>query len=222
MSQQRAATGCSGTGAISTVSDGDHRRSDLVERFCRDAIPLADQLHARARRLTHSTVDAEDLVQETLLRAFARFESYRDGTNVRAWLFTVMYNIWVSNHRAAQCRPAEQLTQETIEPEAASRDIQGATVVWRSAEAEVLDAMPNGQIVNALQRLPAPAQTVIYLADVHGFPHKEIAQLMSTSTATVTSRLYRGRQKIRELLAATEHECHAPVLTKAAGDATGA
>jgi RNA polymerase sigma-70 factor, ECF subfamily len=222
LSQQPAATGRSGAADISTTLGGNQRRSDLAERFCRNALPLADQLHSRARRLTDRTIDAEDLVQETLLRAFARFESYREGTNVRAWLFTVMYHTWIDNHRAAQCRPAEHLTHRMSELDAACGGVNRVTAVWCSAEMEVLDAIPNGQVFNALRRLPVPAQTVVYLADVHGFPHKEIARLMSTSAATVTSRLYRGRQKLRELLTATERECHAPVRRRAVGDAGGA
>lgn len=184
------------------------RRPDPPCRFSRDVLPLCEQLHARARRLTSKPADAEDLVQETLLRAFVGFDGFQEGTNLRAWLFTVMNHTWISKYRAAQRRPEERLTGDVSEAGAALRGLCLATTL-RSAEAEVLDAMPDGQIAEALRQLPAEARTTIYLADVHGLRHNEIARVMDTPIATVTSRLHRGRRKLRQLLSESQTECQA-------------
>ncbi|OBJ12663.1 hypothetical protein A5624_10435 [Mycobacterium sp. 1482292.6] len=196
------ATSACSAAVLSPITDSTARNSGLDRRFCNDVLPLVAQLHNRARRLTTTAADAEDLVQETLLRAYTAFETFQSGTNLRAWLFTIMSHTWIGQYRAAQRRPAERLTDQISDVSACHR-VLGTATFLRSAEAEVLDAMPDGQLVDALRRLSVASRTVIYLADVHGLRHQEIALLMDTSPATVASRLYRGRRKLRQLLTTT-------------------
>lgn len=216
LSQQTIATSVCSAAVLSPTTDSTGRTSGLNHRFCSNVLPMVDQLHSRARRLTNSTADAEDLVQETLLRAFAAFESFQIGTNLRAWLFTIMSHAWIGQYRAAQRRPAERLTGEISEVSGSQRTLSPATSL-RSAEAQVLDAMPDGQLAEALGRLSVASRTVVYLADVYGLRHQEIALLMDTSAATVASRLYRGRRKLRQLLTVASGEEDQAVASEQAG-----
>ena len=88
------------------------RAPELTARFINDALPYLNQLNDRARRMTRNAVDAEDLVQETMLRAYAGFNTFSDGTNLRAWLFRIMTNTYINGLRRAQHRPSEYLTDQ--------------------------------------------------------------------------------------------------------------
>ena len=173
--------------------------SDYAQHFIEQAMPLLDQLYCGARRLTASRFDAEDLVQETMLSGFKGFRLYREGTNLRAWLFRTMYNTWVSGYRARQSRPNEVLCDEF--PDGQLARTGHIPVGLRSAEIEALERMPDDDIVAALDQLPVALRMAIYFADVEGYRYREIAAMMNVPVGTVMSRLGRGRHRLRELLA---------------------
>jgi RNA polymerase sigma-70 factor, ECF subfamily len=171
----------------------------LAARFQTDAVPLMDQLFGGALRLTRDRQDAEDLVQETMLRAYAGFRTFRAGTNLKAWLFRILNNTWINNYRKRQRRPVE-VTVEDIADRRLPDHADGSLTGWRSAEIEVLESLPDMEIKAALLALPDEFRMVVYYADVEGFSYAEIADIMNTPVGTVMSRMHRGRKRLRELL----------------------
>lgn len=176
------------------------RDSELADRFIRDALPHLDQLYRGARRMTPTRYDAEDLVQQTMERAYNSFRSFRDGTNLRAWLFRIMYNAWVDDYRARQRRPLELLSADLSDWELATHAAR-APIGLRSAEVEALEAMGDDEIAAALDELPMEHRMAVYFADVEGMRYREIATLMDVPIGTVMSRLHRARRRLRQLLA---------------------
>jgi len=168
-------------------------------RFERDAMQYLDQLYGAAMRMTRNPSDAEDLVQETYLKAFAAFDSFSDGTNLKAWLFRILTNTYINIYRKKQRQPFQTGTDDLTDwqlAEAESHTSRGL----RSAEAEALDRLADTDVVKALAQLPEDFRMAVYLADVEGFAYKEIAEIMDTPVGTVMSRLHRGRKLLRELL----------------------
>jgi RNA polymerase sigma-70 factor, ECF subfamily len=176
--------------------------AELTARFERDAIPLADQLYGRARRMTRSRADAEDLVQDTMMKAYSGFRSFQEGTYLKAWLFRIMHNTWISNYQKTRRRPMEHLTGEITYWEC-SADRQQPFSGCQSAEVEALAALPDSEIAEALSALPANIRMVVYYADVWGYGYKNIADIMDIPVGTVMSRLHRARRRLRVLLADT-------------------
>lgn len=183
-----------------------HGESDaeLAQRFARDAVPLFDALGRRARRLTLSDADAEDLLQDTLLHAYRGFRSFQPGTNLKAWLFRIQYHRWISAHRYKQRRPAEVTVDDVGEHELAGGAAR-LSADRPSAEDEVLDMLSDNDIRRALATLPDGTRTVMYYAGVAGYTYAETAALMNIPIGTVMSRVSRGRQRLRVALAHLDH-----------------
>jgi RNA polymerase sigma-70 factor (ECF subfamily) len=186
---------------ISVEAAAPETDAELAGRFHRDAIPLMDQLYRGALRLTRDRQDAEDLVQETMLRAYTGFRSFRDGTNLKAWLYRIMNNAWINNYRKQQRRPIEYGVDHITDARQAEYAARGPTSL-RSAELEALESLPDAQIKAALLSLREESRMVVYYADVEGFRYSEIADIMNTPIGTVMSRLHRGRRQLRARLVA--------------------
>jgi RNA polymerase sigma-70 factor (ECF subfamily) len=189
-----------------TVDQAYETEAALAERFEQDAVPLIDQLFSAALHLTRNQADAEDLVQETMLRAYIGFRSFRAGTNLTAWLYRILHNTWINAYRKRQRRPVEVWMDDVTDRHAA-RYAATAPSGLRSAEVEVLEALPDVEIQAALQSLPEEFRMAIYYADVEAFSYAEIADIMSIPKGTVVSRLHRGRTRLRELLLGLATEC---------------
>ncbi|MET0896472.1 MAG: sigma-70 family RNA polymerase sigma factor [Mycobacterium sp.] len=177
----------------------DLSKAELARRFERDALAHVDILFGGALRMTRHRADAEDLVQETMMKAYRAFEGFEDGTNLKAWLFRIMTNTYINGYRTRQRRP-EYLTDEISDFEQQDTSERQSNRP-RAAELEALDNLPSAEITAALDALPYEFRVAVYYADVEGFAYKEIAEMMGTPVGTVMSRLHRGRRLLRSSLA---------------------
>ena len=190
--------------------------AELRAQFEREAIPLRDALYRRAFRISRSHGDAEDLVQETMMKAYVGFHSFRSDTNMHAWLSRILINSYISDYRSRRRQPVQYSTEEVTEQRLVDNYTRFAPTGLRSAEDQALDALPDNDIKSAMQALPEKFRYVIYYADVEGMRYQEIAAIMNTPTGTVASQLHRGRRQLRKLLnghvrGAPTHTTHATV-----------
>ena len=156
-------------------------------------------------RMTRNPADAEDLVQETYVKAFAAFHQFAEGTNLKAWLYRILTNTFINNYRKKQRQPQES-GGEDVEDWQLARAESHTRSGLRSAETEALDHLPDSDVKEALQSLPEDFRMAVYYADVEGFAYKEIAEIMGTPIGTVMSRLHRGRKQLRDMLTGVARE----------------
>lgn len=184
-----------GVGWGSMTVDLEARRALFVEQ----AMPLIDSLYGHAMNLTRNPADAHDLVQETYLKAFGAFDSFEQGTNIKAWLHRILKNTFINAYRKKQNQPFEGALEELEDWQLGDAESRTATS-GRSAEAESIDHLPSSVVKDALQSIPEEFRMAVFLADVEGYSYQEIADIMETPTGTVMSRLHRGRRLLREML----------------------
>jgi RNA polymerase sigma-70 factor (ECF subfamily) len=187
------------TPAEATRSDDETR--DLGALFEEQALPFIDQLYAAALRMTKNPADAQDLVQETFVKAYAAFASFTQGTNLKAWLYRILTNTFINTYRKKQREPYQGTIDDLEDWQLGGAESLTQGRSTRSAEAEAIDHLPDSDVKAALQSIPEDFRLAVYLADVEGFSYQEIADIMKTPTGTVMSRLHRGRRLLRDLLA---------------------
>ena len=157
---------------MTTQSRNDQERSrdaGLRQRFERDVVPLREILYRHAFRLSQNHADAEDLQQETMLRAYAAFHSFQEDTNLNAWLLRILTNSYIDGYRKKRRQPVQYCTEQVTDQDLAEARAQGRPSQWRSAEDEVIDALPDTEIGAAIEALPRQFREVVYYADVEGF-----------------------------------------------------
>lgn len=171
------------------------------ETFAEQAMPLMDNLYGAAMRMTRNPADAEDLVQETYLKAYRGFGGFKQGTNLKAWMYRILTNTYINRYRQKQRRPDETDLSEVEDLYLYKRlgGLEGATA-GRSAEDELLELFADAEVKDALESLPENFRMPVLLADVEGFAYKEIAEILDIPIGTVMSRLHRGRKALQKAL----------------------
>ena len=171
-------------------------------KFADLAMEHMSSLYSGALRMTRNPADAEDLVQETYLRAYRGFGGFEEGTNLKAWLYRILTNTYINSYRAKKRRPDETELDE-VEDLYLYRRIGGleAAMAGRSAEDELLERFTDAEVKEALESLPEQFRLAVILADVEGFAYKEIAEILDIPIGTVMSRLHRGRKALQASLA---------------------
>jgi RNA polymerase sigma-70 factor, ECF subfamily len=173
---------------------------ELSSCFETTALPFMGRLYRHALRMTRSPADAEDLLQETMAKAYAAFGSFRAGTNASAWLHRIMTNIFINDYRRHQRGPAMYSIDDFTEPQLII-DTQSSWAATRSAEEQVLDLLPDIRLKAAMEALPEQFRLAVYYADVEGHRYEAVARIMGTPRGTVMTRLHRGRQRLRSYFA---------------------
>jgi RNA polymerase sigma-70 factor, ECF subfamily len=162
-------------------------------------LPFRDQLYKTAVRLARSAEDAEDLLQETYLKAYRHYASFEPGTNLKAWLFKILKNTFINEYRRRKQLPAQvdfAEVEETFESAVVATDARAP----RTPEDELLEASLDAEVRTSLTALPHNYKVVVLLADIEGYAYKEIADILAIPVGTVMSRLYRGRRLLEKAL----------------------
>jgi RNA polymerase sigma-70 factor, ECF subfamily len=167
--------------------------------FVADAEPFMASLFSTARRLTANDADAEDLLQETFLKAYRGYGSFTEGTNLRAWLFRILSNTHINRFRSRQRRP-DETDLDDLEDFYLYRRLRNPTQFGQSAEDEMMELFAESEVIAAVEALPEAYRMAVLLADVEGFAYKEIAEILDVPIGTVMSRLHRGRKALQQEL----------------------
>lgn len=192
--------------------DDENRRI----RFESEALVFLDRLYSAAMRYTRDPTDAQDLVQDTMLKAFRSFHQFTPGTNLRAWLYRILHTTYLSQYRLEQRRPHD-FQHDALDDQA---EYHVTHALGHSAEHAALLQIPAHEVRDALAALPESHRVAIYFADVEGFSYREIAEIMDTPIGTVMSRLSRGRNALRHALSeyAAEHRLTSTAQQRVTGE----
>lgn len=182
----------------------DAQRADLTteekQRFQVEALPLLDSLYAGALRMTRNPQDAEDLVQETMLRAYRSFDRFEAGTNLKAWLFRIMTNAYINVYRKRQREP-RKVSSDELEDFDLYQELKTHDPQWEfTPENIVLSGLVDTDIIEAIDDLPEQFRLAVVLSDIEGFSYAEMAEIMNVPLGTVMSRLHRGRKALQKRL----------------------
>jgi RNA polymerase sigma-70 factor (ECF subfamily) len=171
-----------------------------IERFQAEALPLLDSLYGAALRMTRNPADAEDLVQETMLRAYRAFDRFEPGTNLKAWLFRILTNAYINTYRKRQREP-QKVSQDQVEDFDLYQELKNHDNQFgETPESIVLDSLLDSDIVRAIEDLPEQFRLAVVLSDMEGFSYAEMAEIMDVPMGTVMSRLHRGRKALQRRL----------------------
>ena len=184
---------------------GGESDAELAMCFEREALPLLDALYRGALALTGDRLEAEDLLEETMMNAHRQFGSFPESTNLRTSLYRLLTNTYIGSLRARHRREAEGLNDTTIDSQLATAREHPSTRL-SLAQVEELEALPAAVITKALQALREDTRMVVYYADVEGFSYAEIAHITNRSVSAVISLLYRGRHQLRHVLLACREQ----------------
>jgi RNA polymerase sigma-70 factor (ECF subfamily) len=184
--------------AVAVAELATESQRDLRARFEDEALPLLSGMYSTAFGFTRNAADAEDLVQETFLRAFRSYDRFDRGSNLKGWLYTIMRNAFINSYRKKQREP------ETVD----GIDVEDWYLYTKlaeggftpSAETTVIEDLPDEDVRRALMSLPEGSRAVVLLADVEGFSYAEIAQILGIPAGTVMSRLHRARKALEKRL----------------------
>jgi RNA polymerase sigma-70 factor, ECF subfamily len=191
--------------APSSSPRGSESDAELAMRFEREALPLLDSLYRGALALTGNRLEAEDLLEKTMLNAHRQFGSFPESTNLRAPLYRLLTNTYIGSLRARHRRLAEGLNDTTLDRQLAKTRERPSRRL-SLGEVKALEALPPAAITKALQALRQDTRMVVYYADVEGFPYAEIAHITNRSVSAVISLLYRGRHQLRHVLLACREQ----------------
>jgi len=173
---------------------------DDKRRFQEEALPLLDSLYAGALRMTRNPADAEDLVQETMLRAYRSFNRFEPGTNLKAWLFRILTNAYINVYRKRQREP-QKVSQDDVEEFDLYQELKDHDPQFSATpETIVLDSLVDSDIIEAIDALPEQFRLAVILSDIEGFTYAEMAEIMDVPLGTVMSRLHRGRKALQKRL----------------------
>lgn len=192
-----------GTWDVRRETSPVYRPAHMADRatFEQDAMPLASQLYGAAMRLTRNPSDAEDLVQETFLKAYRAYDTFESGTNIKAWLYRILTNTFINNYRRDTRRPQETDLGDLEDVYLFRRmNRDTSTGSTSSAEQQLLEGLVESDIKEAVESLPESFRMVVLLADLEGFSYKEIAEILDIPIGTVMSRLHRGRKALQRAL----------------------
>ena len=170
------------------------------KRFEEDALPLLDSLYAGALRMTRNPADAEDLVQDTMVRAYRAFNRFEPGTNLKAWLFRIMTNAYINTYRKKQREP-QKVSQDDVQEFDLYQELKNRDPNYEATpETLVLDSLVDSDIIEAIDELPDQFRMAVVLSDIEGFSYAEMAEIMDVPMGTVMSRLHRGRKALQKRL----------------------
>jgi RNA polymerase sigma-70 factor (ECF subfamily) len=182
------------------VAEATRLSTEDEKRFEEEALPLLDSLYGAALRMTRNPTDAEDLVQETMLRAYRSFESFEPGTNLKAWLFRILTNAYINTYRKRQREP-RKVSQDEVEEFDLYQQLKDHDPDFSvTPENIVLDRLVDSDIIEAIDDLPEQFRLAVVLSDIEGFSYAEMADIMGVPMGTVMSRLHRGRKALQKRL----------------------